>query len=436
MLSVRDNQLLMQTDRGTPMGDVMRRYWIPALLAWELPAPDCPPVRVRLLGENLVAFRDTSGRVGLLQAACPHRRASLFWGRNEEDGLRCVYHGWKFDVNGLCLDMPSEPEASNFKEKVRVTAYPSVEAGGVIWAYMGPAEHAPAPPLFEWTQVSPAHRSVNKVQQESNWLQGLEGGVDSIHVSYLHNNNLRDKKTFTNRVGNALVEVSPTDYGYTYGSIRHLSAEEGDFVKGYHYVMPFTQLRPDAHGTTPMVSGHMWVPVDDTHCMVYNWVYTWGAEELSEEAIYKHGDRAYEIVDIHDGFHSSWDASNDYGIDREVQKTQSFTGIPFDVRVGANLQDRAIQESMGVQCDRENEHLGTSDRAIIMARRMLLQAMATVSDGGDPPGVGASYHKVRAVEGLLPRGANWRDHLAPQLFEGADFETAEFGIGSKWGARS
>jgi nitrite reductase/ring-hydroxylating ferredoxin subunit len=419
MLSTHNNQLLMQTDAGTPMGAVIRRYWIPALLAWELPGPDCPPVRVRLLGENLVAFRDSSGRIGLVQASCPHRRASLFWGRNEEDGIRCVYHGWKFDMEGRCTDMPSEPETSNFKDKVRITAYPTEEQGGIIWAYMGPADRRPAPPLFEWTQVTAQHRSVNKVFQESNWLQGLEGGVDSIHVSYLHNNKMQDVNTFTNRVTNALIEVAPTDYGYTYGSLRKLSAEEGNFVKAYHYVMPFTQLRPDSRGKDPMVSGHMWIPVDDEHCMVYNWVYTLGQEPLDEESIYKHGDLAYEIVDVSDGFKSSWNYGNDYGIDREVQRTTTYTGIPCDPRVGANLQDRAIQESMGSQCDRENEHLGTSDRAIIMARRMLLQAAATIADGGDPPGVGSSYYKVRSIEHVLPADVQWHEHLAPQLFDGA-----------------
>jgi phthalate 4,5-dioxygenase oxygenase subunit len=419
MLSTQNNQLLMQTNAGTPMGFVMRRYWIPALLAWELPGPDCPPVRVRLLGENLVAFRDSSGRIGLVEASCPHRRASLFWGRNEADGIRCVYHGWKFDVEGRCTDMPSEPETSNFKDKVKITAYPTEEQGGIIWAYMGPADRRPAPPLFEWTQVTAQHRSVNKVFQESNWLQGLEGGVDSIHVSYLHNNKMQDVQTFTNRVTNAVIEVSPTDYGYTYGSVRKLSEEEGNFVKAYHYVMPFTQLRPDAHGKDAMVSGHIWVPVDDEHCMVYNWVYTLGPEPLDAASIYKHGDLAYEIVDVNNSFKSSWNYSNDYGIDREVQRTMTYTGIPCDPRVGANLQDRAIQESMGYQCDRENEHLGTSDRAIIMARRMLLQATATVADGGDPPGLGSSYYKVRSIEHVLPADVQWHEHLASELFDGA-----------------
>src|SRR2546421_2993690 len=186
MLSREDNELLTRVDRGTPMGTTMRRYWIPALLAWELPAPDCPPVRVKLLGEELVAFRDTQDRIGLIDDYCPHRRTSLFFGRNEECGLRCVYHGWKFDVGGRCVDMMNEPEHLNFKEKISVTSYPTVESGGVIWAYLGPPELRPPLPTFAWAQAPATHRHVSKVIQETNWLQGLEGGVDTSHAPILH----------------------------------------------------------------------------------------------------------------------------------------------------------------------------------------------------------------------------------------------------------
>ena len=198
------------------MGELMRRYWIPALLSWELPEPDCAPVRVKLLGEELIAFKDTDGKIGLIDNYCPHRRASLFFGRNEECGLRCVYHGWKFDVDGNCVDMPSEPAESNFKDKVRIKAYPCMDMGGAIWTYMGPPETQAPPPLFEWTQVAPTHRGVTKVRQESNWLQGLEGGVDSVHTSYLHNNNLADKTNYSARNGAPTIEVEETDYGYAY----------------------------------------------------------------------------------------------------------------------------------------------------------------------------------------------------------------------------
>jgi phenylpropionate dioxygenase-like ring-hydroxylating dioxygenase large terminal subunit len=184
MLSVEENALLTQTASGTPMGETMRRYWIPAVLSWEIPEPDCPPVRVQLLGEKLLAFRDTSGRIGLVDEFCPHRRASLWFGRNEVCGLRCVYHGWKFDVEGNCVDQMNEPE--QFKDKIRLTAYPTVELGGVIWTYMGPPELQPPLPKFEWTQVPESHRVVTKVWQECNWLLALEGGIDTSHAPILH----------------------------------------------------------------------------------------------------------------------------------------------------------------------------------------------------------------------------------------------------------
>ena len=186
MLTRDDNDTLTRTGQGTLMGEVIRRYWVPALLANELPEPDSAPVRVRLLGEQLVAFRDTQGRVGLLDEICPHRRTSLFFGRNEESGLRCVYHGWKFDVAGNCLDMMNEPPDSDYPAKIKTTSYLVVEMGNLIWAYLGPAEKKPPLPKFEWTQVPEDHRLVTKNWQECNWLQGLEGGIDTAHAPILH----------------------------------------------------------------------------------------------------------------------------------------------------------------------------------------------------------------------------------------------------------
>ena len=186
-MTPEENELLTRVGPGTSMGKLFRRFWLPALLSEELPAPDCAPVRVRLLGEDLVAFRDTEGRVALLGPYCAHRGAPLYYGRNEENGLRCVYHGWKFDVTGQCVDMPSEPADSNFKDKVRVKSYPTREWGGVIWAYMGPPERVPdRPPVLEWGLVDADHRRVVKNFQECNYLQALEGDIDTAHVSWLH----------------------------------------------------------------------------------------------------------------------------------------------------------------------------------------------------------------------------------------------------------
>ncbi|MBV8089314.1 MAG: Rieske 2Fe-2S domain-containing protein, partial [Alphaproteobacteria bacterium] len=270
MLTREDNELVTRTGPGTPMGNVLRRYWIPAFLARELPEPDCPPVRVRLLGEKLVGFRDSQGRVGLVDEFCPHRRASLWFGRNEESGLRCVYHGWKFDVDGNCVDQMNEPEP--FCQKVRLTTYPTVEIGGLIWAYMGPREKMPPPPAFEWTQVPETHRHVSKVWEECNWLQALEGGIDTSHAPILH----RTITANTTRPGIPVqgpfvrgkaptLEVDVTDYGYRYVGIRPLD-EDKTYVRSYHFVMPFTQIRPQQISRGPggdrtNIAGHIWVPI-------------------------------------------------------------------------------------------------------------------------------------------------------------------------------
>ncbi len=192
MLSQEENELVTRVGPGMPLGQVMRRYWVPVALSRELPEPDCAPVRVRVLGERLVAFRDSDRRLGLLQEHCAHRRASLFLGRNEEGGLRCAYHGWKYDVDGNCLDMPTEPPESTYRHRMQLTAYPTAELGDVVWAYMGPPEKQPPLPTFEWTQVPQTHRYVSKTWEECNWLQALEGGIDSIHASFLHRKGLQE----------------------------------------------------------------------------------------------------------------------------------------------------------------------------------------------------------------------------------------------------
>src|SRR5437588_1425539 len=231
MLSPEENELVTRTGAGTPMGEVMRRYWMPAALAWELPQPDCPPIRVKLLGEKLVAFRDTQERVGLIDEFCAHRRASLFLGRNEEGGLRCVYHGWKYDTKGSCLDMPNEPQETNFKHAVRLKAYPTAEMGGLIWAYMGPPEKVPPLPKFEWTQVPENYRHLSKMWQECNWLQALEGAIDNAHAGFLHRA-LTDKTTRAGLRGywessqTPRLDVHLTDYGFMYTATRALPGRE------------------------------------------------------------------------------------------------------------------------------------------------------------------------------------------------------------------
>jgi nitrite reductase/ring-hydroxylating ferredoxin subunit len=427
------------------MGELMRRYWTPACLSWEIPEPDCPPITIKLLGEELVAFRDTSGKPGVVGARCAHRRAHLFWGRNEENGLRCVYHGWKFDCEGACVDMPSEPAESNFKDKVRIPAYPTYEVGGVVWCYMGAPEKKPAPPLFAWTQVGPERRAMSKVWQQCNWLQALEGGIDSVHSNFLHGGRPPGMKFDENtprgraqNVGLSLqVEVVPTDYGYSYGSLRDMGAEGTYYARGYQWVMPFHSMLPG--GERGGNGGHMWVPMDDENTMVYNR----SAVLVEDESVQGQrrggedagGTRAMEYIpgetpiwyrdaripqgfgngygtdlDPNNNFRSIRNAENHYKIDRYVQKTQTFSGIE-----GGNCQDRAIQESMGAIADRTLERLGTTDRAIITARRMLMKAVQTVQDGGDPPGVAPTYYGLRAYDGVIPKDSYWYEQFQPKF---------------------
>jgi phenylpropionate dioxygenase-like ring-hydroxylating dioxygenase large terminal subunit len=416
MLAHDDNERATRVGPGTPMGTTMRRYWMPALLARELPEPDCPPVRVKLLGEELVAFRDSRGKIGLLEEHCPHRRVSLFFGRNEDCGLRCVYHGWKFDVDGRCVDMMNEPEELSFADKIRTAAYPTVDVGGVIWAYLGPEERRPPLPKFAWTQVPPTHRHVSKVIQESNWLQGLEGGIDTSHVPILHRVLSADSARPGFKPGDPFVrgkapilELDVTDYGYRYAGLRPLDGDSVH-VRAYHLILPFHQIRPGRTGAGDYtgVAGHIWVPMDDETTMVYNWEYS-TTEPLTEEDRLERrlGNGPFDVDQT--TFRSRRNRENNYLLDRRVQRTESFTGID-----GVNVQDRAVQESMGSIVDRSREHLGPADRAVIQARRLLLQAIKTVEAGGTPPGVEPTYYTLRPAEAVLPRDTDWRTLLAPE----------------------
>ena len=415
MLDHALNDALSRVGVGTPMGETMRRYWLPALLSFEIPEPDSPPVRVKLMGEELLAFRSTDGRIGLVQEACPHRRASLYFGRNEECGIRCVYHGWKFDVDGNCVDQMNEPR--QFKDQVKITAYPTLDMGGVVWAYLGPADKQPAPPEFELTQVPETHRYMTKVWQECNWLQALEGGIDSSHAPILHRKLTADStepgispdSPFLQGAAPD-IEVETTDYGYRYFGIRPMG-EDQTYVRGYHYVMPFTQMRPSRYGKT-VVDGHFWVPMDDHNVMVYNWGYSWGPDALDEDhsALKESGNTYDGDADPDNGFRSIRNRDNNYLLDREVQKRQTFTGIR-----GINAQDRAIQESMGRIVDRTKEFLGPADMAIVAARKLLEQAIETVKDDGEPLGVAPTYYNLRAAEDVYPNGENWRDALLKRM---------------------
>src|SRR5215510_602797 len=407
MLKREENELVTRVGPSTPMGNVMRRYWLPAMLTSEVPGPDSDPVRVRLLGENLIGFRDTNGQVGLLAENCPHRGASLFFGRNEECGLRCVYHGWKFDSSGQCVDMPNEPAESDFKTRVRAVAYPTVEKAGIVWAYMGPEEKRPPDPNLEWMRAPAGHSYVSKTFQGCNYLQAMEGGLDTSHSSFLHRD--LDAAGLANpRVRSTAprLEVLNTSYGYMYASIRPLPQDKQNFVRMYHFVMPFYQLRAGGSPqTVGNIDGHIWVPIDDTTCMTYNF-HCRKFEPITFEQWQDYEHRMGRgVEDYLPGTSKLKDnASNDYGLSRERQRTVNYTGI-----TGTNTQDFAVQESMGAIYDRTKEHLGSADTAIIQMRRLLLKACQDVAEGLDPLGTHGEGADVRPAQMYLPEDARWAE---------------------------
>jgi phthalate 4,5-dioxygenase len=421
MLTNEDNEILTRVGPGTPMGNLLRRYWVPALLSSEVPAPDSPPVRVRLLCEDLVAFRDSNGKVGLVQQACPHRGASVFFGRNEEAGLRCVYHGWKFDVSGACVDMPPEPADSNFKNKVRIGAYPTHESGGLIWTYMGPPEKQPAFRDFGTDALPKEQWRASKVISTCNWVQGIEGNIDTAHIAFLHGGRPpgappRDDGgaevfdqpgypppgTRGARAQAPALEIADTWYGYRYAGLRktpkgYVNARVSDFI------MPFLTYVPNPYGPLGGDNLLMMVPIDD-HSF---WRISVGTKPRADLARDNRETRAGAGLLPSQGIieRTQW-AENDYLIDREAQRTTSYTGIE-----GIAQQDLAVTESMGAIYDRSREHLGTTDLAVIRMRRMLIKAARELEQGVEPIGLDGSmaFDKIRSAERILDHGQDWRE---------------------------
>jgi phenylpropionate dioxygenase-like ring-hydroxylating dioxygenase large terminal subunit len=407
MLSTPENEFMCRTDKGTPMGEFCRRFWTPVLLSEELPTPDCPPMQVKIYGEELVAYRDTQGRVGLLSEFCPHRHASLFYGRNEEGGLRCAYHGWKFDTSGACTDMMSEPADSNFAQKVKVLAYPTQEAGGFIWAYMGPPELKPPMPELEYLLVPEDQRQVSKVFYESNFVQVIEGEIDTVHASILHSRlaDLENSATATTLAGKysyrdraARFSVMDTDSGILIGAKRN-AEEDSYYWRISRWLYPWVTMIP-REPKGPCRSGLI-VPVDDENCWFF----------LCRWDPYKPLVGPYNEV-MKEGFvPGTWlgkaNKRNHYLIDREVQRTQTFSGIPNEM---GRAQDAAMTDSMGAIVDRTEEHLGTTDSAIIRMRRRLIQGARDLQNGIEPYAANhPEVYRVRSGGALLPRDVFFTD---------------------------
>jgi len=415
-MKAEQNELLCRTDAGTPMGELFRRYWLPILLSWELPQPDGPQVRVKCLGERMIAFRDTNGRLGLIDEFCAHRGVSLYFGRNEECGLRCPYHGWKYDVTGQCVEVPSEPAESGYCQKIKLKSYPLHEQGGVIWVYMGPAGEQPPLPEFEFATVAPEQTYTSKRSQECNWLQAMEGGIDSSHVSFLHSGALNTDPLFKGSKGNQynlgdkkpVFEVVESEGGLYIGARRN--AEDGKYYwRITPWVMPcFTMVPPRADH--PM-HGHFWVPMDDENCMAWSFDYHPVREltELEREAM-EAGKGVHVRVDRK--FRPLQNRDNDYLIDRAAQKAgKTFSGVE-----GIGMQDASLQESMGPIQDRTKENLVSTDNGIIMARHRLIRAAKDLAaKGALPPGRDPVHQKVRSVAVVLPQGTPFKEGAGEAL---------------------
>jgi phthalate 4,5-dioxygenase oxygenase subunit len=407
MLDQNENDLLTRVGRQTPMGELMRRYWIPALLAEEIPAPDCPPVRVRLLGEDLVAFRDSRGRTGLLGEHCAHRGTSLFFGRNEGCGLTCIYHGWKYDVDGNVLETPAEPAHSDFKKKLRHTAYPCQEVGGIIFTYMGPAAKQPLLPRYEWHPLDAGQLCPVKSYLQCNYLQGVEGDFDSAHTSFLHNNTLGNPESLK-RDGAPTLDAEETPYGMRAISIRKAGADRM-YVRTSAYIMPSFSIVPgpptEKFADDDIRGFRFWVPIDDQTTWLY--IINMRTKPFAEE------ERKTLRSWITPAYRRVRNAANNYLQDRAQQRTTSYTGI---AAINPAEQDGCATESMGAICDRPKEHLGYSDKTIIALRKMLLRAAGDLAEGRDPPHIirasqDDDFSRLRSIKRVLPAGMDWHKAL-------------------------
>jgi phthalate 4,5-dioxygenase oxygenase subunit len=398
------NETLTPTGPGTPMGEMFRQYWMPALLAEELPANDCPPVRVKLLSERLIAFRDSDGRMGLIDEFCAHRGVSLWFGRNEQGGLRCPYHGWKYDVTGQCIEVPSEPVESGYCQKIKLTSYPLVKIGDVLWTHMGDKEKRPPGPEWEFALVPPEQTFTSKRWQECNWLQAMEGGLDSSHVSWLHSGALKSDPLFKGAKGNVynqrdrmpFFEVTEAEGGLFIGARRN--AEDGHYYwRITPWVMPsFTMVPP--RGDHP-VHGHFWIPIDDENCWAWSFDYHPVRALTSAERQAMIAGHGVHVKYVPGTYRPLANKDNDYLMDRESQRRgETYSGVE-----GIAMQDASLQESMGPIVDRTKENLVSTDNGIIMARHRLRRAALALRDkGATPPGVDPKHQRVRSVAVVLP----------------------------------
>ncbi|MES2977816.1 MAG: Rieske 2Fe-2S domain-containing protein [Pseudomonadota bacterium] len=419
MLTAEENELLCRVEGNAPMGQLMRRHWVPALLTEEVPDKDSDPVPLRLFGEDLVAWRNTDGEIGLMDRYCPHRKASLHFGRNENNSLRCLYHGWKLNVKGEVVEMPSEPPESCAARKVKVRSYPTHEHAGMVWAYMGPPETMPEfqPPPF--APFPDSKLSIIKIKIDCNWAQVLEGAIDSAHSSTLHSSDITPAvgagtqpqgMTFLRPSTDKAprIQVQPTDYGFKYAALRRpiVNAATLDYVRMTVYVAPFTVLIPP---NSQYNICNVNVPIDDTHTMFHFIGWVPGPDGGVDQDEYRKLMRATIGVDVNKRYEKTRTLANDFLQDRVAMKEGNFTGI-----TGIPYQDMAMWETMGPIADRTGELLGASDQAVVQFRKLMLDAVNRFQSGG--PAIGTIQSSpipqvaIRSYEGMMPKGADWR-HL-------------------------
>jgi phthalate 4,5-dioxygenase len=430
MTTQLEGRELTQVGPGTPMGDLMRRYWMPALLSSEL-VRDGAPVRLMLLGEKLIAFRDSAGRVGVMDHRCPHRCASLFLGRNEENGIRCIYHGWKYDVAGNCVDMPSVTPQQDFRHKVKAKAYRAVERAGLVWVHMGEGAQAATPlPALDVLQIPEEEIGVSLVQRDCNYLQALEGEIDTSHFGFLHAGHVdpddvpedgQVHHTVTNRAPE--YHVGDTPWGTQYGAYRPAGPGR-TYWRFANFLFPFWTLAPNGEFASH-VHARAWVPLDDGHTM---FCYLWwkrGVSSITQPTpAYKDGTpiggagRGHKMLPNTTDWLGRWrlaaNAGNDWTMDREAQRSNAiYSGID-----GIHLQDQAITESMGPVTDHAFEHLAPSDQMITRTRRRLLMAARALRDHGiAPPGAEDAevFRGARSGYCVSDHNGPWQEVYARQL---------------------
>src|SRR5262245_4122894 len=418
----KDSEDLVRVGPGTVMGDFMRQYWIPAAMSSELER-DGAPMRLMLLGERLIAFRDSSGRVGIMDHRCPHRCASLFLGRNEENGIRCVYHGWKYDAAGNCVDMPNAPPHQDFKHKVKAKAYKTAERNGLIWVYMGARTEAPPLPAIEASLMSEAELQIAFVQRECNWLQALEGDIDTSHFGFLHVGGVTADAVEDSLGRYAIVNRAPeyhvadTDWGTMYAAYRPADAG-AVYWRLAHFLFPFWTMPPDGLFRDHIIA-RAWVPMDDTHTMFVHVSWkknTPGVRKLKDGSPIPGAGMGRQTLPNDSGWYGRWrlaaNADNDYKIDRDLQRSGSYSGID-----GIHLQDQAMTESMGGIVDHSLEHLAISDLMIGRTRRRIIQAARAAAEGIAPPGVDHPevYHGARGGDFVGSPSIGWLEAYANEM---------------------